>query len=172
MPEGHDGETALTPEAIAEVRSRIGEECSPAKPWWNVATSDVIRHFAEGYGDHNPLFRNSDYARQTVFGRIVAPPTFLYCAISAGGGTGGIGIPGAFAVQRSDEWEFFSQIYEGDSISGIRRLVSLEEKDSKWGGRIAEETMRTDFYRNGHEHAATLLSVSIRSDRRKNARDR
>ena len=38
-------------------------------------TTDVIRHFADAMGDSNPLWRNQEYARQTRWGGIIAPPT-------------------------------------------------------------------------------------------------
>jgi len=38
-------------------------------------TTDVIRHFADAMGDRNPLWRREDYAKNTRWGGIIAPPT-------------------------------------------------------------------------------------------------
>jgi len=39
-------------------------------------TTDLIRHYADAMGDRNPLWRSNDYARGTIWGGIIAPPTF------------------------------------------------------------------------------------------------
>jgi acyl dehydratase len=38
----------------------------------------VIRHFADGLGDTNPLWTDEEYAKRTKWGGIIAPPCFLY----------------------------------------------------------------------------------------------
>jgi hypothetical protein len=43
----------------------------------NVASADNIRRYADAIGDFNPRFRDSDYAKVTKYGRLVAQPTFL-----------------------------------------------------------------------------------------------
>lgn len=40
-------------------------------------TTDAIRHFACGFGDRNPLWWDENYAKQTKWGGIIAPPTFI-----------------------------------------------------------------------------------------------
>ena len=41
-------------------------------------TTDLIRHYTDAIGDwRNPLWRNDEYARNTRWGGIIAPPTFL-----------------------------------------------------------------------------------------------
>ena len=39
-----------------------------------MATRDAIRHFANGIGDANPLWRNDEYAKNTRYGGIIGPP--------------------------------------------------------------------------------------------------
>lgn len=41
-----------------------------------VATADLIRHYADGIGDTNPLWRSEEYAKNTRYGGIIAPPGF------------------------------------------------------------------------------------------------
>jgi acyl dehydratase len=169
MPVGHSGEGALTPEAIADVKRRMGE-IHPAKAWWSKPTAEILRHFAEGYGDRSRLFRDEAYARETVFGRLVAAPTFLYSALAAGGGTGGVGLPGAFGLHANENWEWFERVLEGDQITGTRRLVQVEEKESRWGQKVVHQSLQTEFFTNGDRLVARATEMSVRSDRRK-ARD-
>ncbi len=42
-----------------------------------VATEDAIRLFCDGIGDFNPLYRSRDYARNSIYDGIIAPPRFL-----------------------------------------------------------------------------------------------
>jgi hypothetical protein len=39
-------------------------------------TTDLIRHYADALGDRNLLWRSQDYAKGTIWGGIIAPPTF------------------------------------------------------------------------------------------------
>ena len=56
----------VTPEMIEKARKKIGEEWRPPQPYFNVqATKDTIRHFVDGYGDINPLYRDAEYAAKT-----------------------------------------------------------------------------------------------------------
>ena len=60
------------------------------------ASRDNIRNFAEAVGDNNPLWINEDYAGQSRFGTITAPPTFIYNVNH--GSTPAIAVPGKVSV--------------------------------------------------------------------------
>src|SRR3954453_6581563 len=69
----------LTDDAIARSRLRIGIPDPQPNPPHNFEVSwDGSRHFAFGYGGHNPLFCDPDYAKGTRWGTLIAPPTFHY----------------------------------------------------------------------------------------------
>ena len=78
------------------------------------ATIDTIMHFVDGVGDLNPIYRDEAYAKTTRYGRLIAPPCFLYSVWWAGTG---LEMPtemhGWFA---GSEWEWFRPICEGDRI--------------------------------------------------------
>ena len=46
----------------------------------DIASADNLRRYADGIGDFNPRFRDSDYAKVTKYGRLIAQPTFLASA--------------------------------------------------------------------------------------------
>ena len=56
------------------------------------ATRDNIMNFAEAVGDNNPLWTNEEYAANSRFGTLTAPPVFLY-AITHGSAPA-LGSPG------------------------------------------------------------------------------
>ena len=71
----------VTAEELARVKSRIGKTWRPREPipfLHTQAPRDAIRYYCEGIGDVNPLYRDPEYAKKTRYGRIIAPPCFLY----------------------------------------------------------------------------------------------
>jgi len=95
------------------------------------ATKDAIRHFANGLGDPNPLWRDEDYARNSIHGSITAPPSFLN-AISEGQAI--VGLPGLIATFVGSEWEWFKLIQVNDRFSVTNELLDLKELKGRVGG--------------------------------------
>lgn len=165
MVVGHTGDAAITPEALAALKARIGIEY-PAKGWNQIACKDAIRHFAEGLGDDNPLWCDEDYAQKTRYA-IIAPPTFLYSCSSVGAIVAGLGLPGVFALYAEDDWEFFQPVLVGDEIRGVHKLVGVEEKPSRWGGRSVHQFLQTTYYNQRGEAVAQYVNRIIRAERTK-----
>ncbi len=81
-------------------------------------TRDSIKHFVDGIGDLNPIFRDINYAKKTKYGCLISPPTFLYTM-----GYGQYPDPPGFPPLRNfsnpyagDKYEWFRPICEGDEI--------------------------------------------------------
>src|SRR5882672_9175051 len=78
-PTADTGFGILTEESFERSRRRLGVPNPQHNPPHNYeVTWDGSRHFAFGYGDDNPLYCDPAYAAGTRWGRLVAPPTFLY----------------------------------------------------------------------------------------------
>lgn len=85
-----------------------------------------IRRFAEAIGDENPLFCDERAARQTWYGGVTAPPTFLRAAGSA--------IPvipelDEFeqVLDAGSEWEYSEPVRVGDVITaelGVKNVLA------------------------------------------------
>lgn len=52
--------------AVAQLRSRLGQEVTGPPPYLTEATRYAIRHWAEAIGDDNLLWRDADYGRTTI----------------------------------------------------------------------------------------------------------
>ncbi len=63
----------------AEYRKGIGAVLPPGPT--KEASLDNIRRFGDVIGDYNPLWRDEEYAKESRFGMITAPPTFIYIYI-------------------------------------------------------------------------------------------
>jgi acyl dehydratase len=59
----------------SEVKALIGLEGAPQSSWEPVERSE-IRRFAQAVMDDDPIFWNDDYATNTRYGGVVAPPLF------------------------------------------------------------------------------------------------
>jgi hypothetical protein len=53
---------------------------------------DAIRRVAQGLGDDNPLWWRENHGRDTRWGEMIAPPTFLYSCSSGGRWPGDDGV--------------------------------------------------------------------------------
>ncbi|MBI5603384.1 MAG: MaoC family dehydratase N-terminal domain-containing protein [Deltaproteobacteria bacterium] len=112
-------------------RDKVGKIIRPPQgnEW---ATRDAIRHFANGLGDPNPLWRDEDYAQKSPYGGIIAPPFFLN-AVSEGQAI--IGLPGLISTFVGSEWEWFKPIRINDRFSVTNRLLELKELPDNNGRR-------------------------------------
>ncbi|MBI4310672.1 MAG: MaoC family dehydratase N-terminal domain-containing protein [Chloroflexi bacterium] len=107
------------------------------KPWYQEATRDAFSHFAQAYGDANPLYRDPDYGKKTRWGDQIAPPTFLYTCRRGAYWTAGL--PGVSTLWAGDSWEFYQPIRVGDSIVAKTRYFPLVEKQSEHAGRAWDQ---------------------------------
>src|SRR5262249_18481827 len=73
----------ITDEALAFMRAHIGVK-RRVRPWNSLVTEDTIWHFAQGVGDDNPMWWDRAHAERSPWGRMIAPPTYLYCCYSGG----------------------------------------------------------------------------------------
>ena len=108
-----------------------------------VASRDLIRHYADGIGDDNPLWRDVTYARNTRWGGITAPGPFLHCIAWGTQGYPAGSPPGT-------NWTFFKPIMEGDTFTVFDTLGGLKEV-TKPGGRrsFIESNFRTYVNQKG-----------------------
>jgi acyl dehydratase len=77
-----------TPEAKAaffsELQTYVGLEIGAPTPAPDEINAPMIRHLVEAVGDKNPIYSNSELAKQSIHGGIVAPPTMLQAWVMNG----------------------------------------------------------------------------------------
>jgi len=156
-------QSKITEEGLRELRSRIGSYYE-FKYGNKEVTVDSIREFAEGMGDPNPLWHDEEYAKQTHFGKIIAPPAYLYTVIYATGMRVG-GLPGVGSFHSGNSWEFYQPVKVGDLITGTYRCQDVVEKESQFGGRHINVYAEIKYYNQRDEPVATAIGWSIRAER-------
>lgn len=111
-------------------------------PHVRVASVDSFRHFAEGYGDDNPLFCDEDYGAAGPHGCAIAPPLYLGTIGTPRGpklpaevrkATAGA-LTGVHAYHSGTEYEFYRPIVPGDRLFTANFLTDVEDKPSQYGG--------------------------------------
>ncbi len=128
-----------------------------------VATKDAIRHFAEGIGDPNPLWLSEDYAKESIYGCITAPPCFLN-AISEGQAM--VGLPGLFSVFVGAEWRWEKVIRVNDSFTVTNLLFDLEQKGGDPGRRRFIQSGLLTYANQRGETTGTCKWNIMRSERK------
>ena len=130
-----------------EMKKAIGTWRMPKFTPEDVTIWGVLRYVA-ATEDPNPLWRDEEYAKQTRWGGIIAPPTFIdvYSPINRqfreqGGEPMLKVLPFVPPFERtflgSEEFEFFTPIRIGDAISSEAVLGDAYEKQSRSGaGRL------------------------------------
>ncbi len=107
-------------------------------------TRDSIKHFVDGIGDINPLFRDRNYARKTKYGRIVAPPTFLE-TINYSQHPEEVP-PGIEGFLSGFDWEYFRPVFEGDEYTArVIYPFDVQLKPSRFAGQLVIITEKGDL---------------------------
>jgi len=151
----------ITPEGLADLRSRIGVEHRLKQQFHESASRDAIRHFAHGMGDVNPLWTDADYAARSRFGGLVAPPAFL-CSC---GMPRSVGLPGVHALYTGSSWRFEQPVLEGARVVTSVVLRDLVEKEGAFAGRQFLEVDEAVYRDTDGQVLGTLQSHVMRTER-------
>ena len=113
-----------------ELRNLIGKEVGRRV---TEIEKGAIRKFAQAIDDPNPLWQEEAYAKDSKWGSIIAPPTFIsYCKTDMPE----INFPLKRMLHGEDEIEYYNPIRAGDTISSVCKVVDIYEKQGKKGPMI------------------------------------
>ncbi len=123
----------VTSELIERRRFRMNKPFIPSSSYFNdEATLDAIRHFVDGMGDTNPLFRDEEYARATRYGGVIAPGAFLLTHQSASSSGN---LPGIHGWYSGGDWEWYRPIRAGTKLASVVIIRDLDIKQGRMAGR-------------------------------------
>lgn len=91
-----------------------------------------IRQFARAIGDDNPLYTNEEYAAQTPYGGIIAPPTFPV-AVGAEGEGIKLDLDQKRMLHGEQEFIYSRPIRPGDRLVCQMKVTDLYEREGKSG---------------------------------------
>lgn len=155
----------ITDAALDGLRRRIGVVIEDTiEPWCYEATRDNIRHYAHGIGDDNPLWCDPDYARDTRYRDVVAPPSFLFACDRVVSGYVG-GLPGVHAMFAGCDFEWMKPIARNTEISTRAYLKDLIEHETRFAGRSVQQVYHVDFFDRDGDQLAAADTWCFRTDR-------
>jgi acyl dehydratase len=169
----------ITDAGIEKLRARIGVEVpkdSQLHVFNEYATVDTIRHFANAYGDDNPLYTDPDHGATTRWRSMIAPPTFLTTTgvsiareIPAEERDKGKGaLAGVHAFWSGNHIAWYRPVIPGDRLTERRFLHSFDVKTSSFtGGRSVVERHRSRFADAGTQVVADWDRIMVRAEREK-----
>jgi len=123
----------VTPEMLERRNFRMNKPFILSAIYFNdEATTDTIRHYVDGIGDTNPLFRDADYARKTRYGGIIAPGTFLYTHQWTATGSG---LPGIHGWYSGGDWQWYKPVRAGTKLTSVAIIREMKIKEGRMAGK-------------------------------------
>jgi acyl dehydratase len=155
----------ITEAGLDALRQMIGVPITDTvEPWCYEVTRDNIRHYAHGIGDDNPLWCNPEYAAATNYGRLVAPPSFVFALNRILSGYVG-GLPGVHAMWSGADITWHRPLLLGTQIHCEAYLKDLVEHETRFAGRAIQQIYHVDFFDQASNHLAAADSWCFRTER-------
>ncbi len=142
--------------------TKTGKEFAPIV--WEVERGK-IREMAKAIGDPNPVYLEMEAAMKEGYRDIPAPPTFLTVPMMWSSSMpvliNDLKINFMMVLHGEEEYEFYREIYPGDTITGIPKVVSVEEKTSKTGGKMDMITVEILYKNQNDEKVAKARTLMV-----------
>jgi acyl dehydratase len=165
MSEVRMAEGSFTTELIEEMRGKIGLKLRTEDFVFNEeVTRTAIRKFTDGIGDPNPLWRNEEYARNTRYGRLVAPPSWVFSVL------GGIqfGWRGIAGFHSASELFFYRPILLRDTIYPEETYAGFEgPKPSAFAELVVVDRFENIYRNQNNEIVSKFIQWVTRTERKK-----
>jgi len=158
-------EAELTPELIENMRKKAGKKLYVDDVIFNdKATKVAIRRFADAIGDPNPLWRDFEYAKKTKYNSIVAPPSWIFSALS-GVQFGWRGLAG-FHI--ATEVKFITPIFLNDSLQFEATYLGFEgPRKSRFAEKVVIDSFEERYFNENKELIAISVRKVLRAERKK-----
>lgn len=125
----------------AKIKEMMGQEVD--LPSIEAIDKTSIMRYTQAISDLNPLYLDEEYAKETEYGGIIAPPTFIFDMVPtfAEAGEDGrdltrIALPGFKIARGGNEYQIFQPARLGDVINRKRKIIDIYERESKKVGNI------------------------------------
>lgn len=159
----------MTAEAL---KGLIGKK---GKPSVHIVELTGLRKIADAVDDRNPLYWDDEYAKQSRYGGIIAPPDYfgwpikwgpnlpLMAASDLGAELFITAAQAGYvrAINAGMESEYFLPIRPGDRLVISGEIVGIEEKEGKKGGKMLFSTMETTIVNQNGDVVAKQRIMTI-----------
>ena len=135
----------------------IGQKSEPKTI--DVEKGAIIK-FAQAIEDDNPVFNDEKAARDSRYGGLIAPPTFLR-SVGVDRPAYPYDMPFNRLLDGGSDWEYFHPVRAGDRITAVSEIGDINERTGRMGIMIITSIVVT--YRNQFDQVvATQTNTSIR----------
>lgn len=149
---------AISDNALAEARALLGMPIR-LEQYNYEASRDVIRHYAWGIGDDNPVYSDPEYAKGTKWGTIIAPPTFFFALWDA---VVAPGLPDVQWYYSGIDAEFYHPIKRNDTVTASAEYVSAEPLSGKTVSNMIVQTGDVRYHDQDGRLVTKVLSHCFR----------
>lgn len=157
----------ITEASVAKLRSRFGKVLPIEYPYIRHVNVDSATHVARAIGDMNPLYTDPEYAKNTRYGKLIAPPALFY---ALGWGSWdlrrGQGLPGVHGLHSGDTWWYYRPAFDGDTLRSDKNLIKADPMEGRFAGKkmfIQADEIR--FFNQHDELVAVQHMPVIRAER-------
>ncbi|MBQ6585977.1 MAG: MaoC family dehydratase N-terminal domain-containing protein [Coriobacteriales bacterium] len=132
----------ITPEALEAFKARIGLKLRVNNAFNDRVDLRSVQRFCDGIGEGNPLFTDPAYAAASVWGTLIAPPSYLMSVFP-----GWIlqGLPGVHAFHSSFDFQFFQPLKEGMTITPESCFTGFHPVETKFKGKALIEHQTASY---------------------------
>ena len=142
--------------------SKIGKEYAPVS--WEVERGK-IREMAKAIGDPNPIYQDREAAIKEGYKDIPVTPTFLTVPMmfstSMPTVINDLKINFLMVLHGEEQYEYYQEIYPGDTITAVPKVVNIEEKTNKSGKRMDMVTIELLYKNQRGENVARARSLLV-----------
>lgn len=142
-----------------------------------------ILMFARAIGDENPVYHDTERAKNTDVGGIIAPPTFTAAVAQFdpngsrprpgeawfGSGKEPSGVegkaPSAGRLNAEQHFEYFRPVRPGEVLIAETKPGKSWERESRRAGKLLFSDRITEFRDQAGELVVSVRSVSVRTER-------
>ena len=139
------------------IKQAIGQKSAPTTV--DIEKGAIIK-FAQAIEDDNPVYNDEKSARESRYGGLIAPPTFLR-SVGVDRPTYPFDMPFTRLLDGGSDWEYCHPVRAGDRITAISEIADINERTGRMGLMIMTSIVVT--YSNQFDQvAARQTSTSIR----------
>lgn len=158
-------------EQVKKDKTNAGKLSAVAREWDTAytfpinetyVTEEFIRRFANAIGNPDPLFHDPAYGRNSLYGTMIAPPTFASIIAWGGSFPEKANIPGWNALHGGTEHVAYKVIRPGDKFRVVNKYLGIEEKnipDKPY--RLFIRRNQRSYFNQREELAATCTANEV-----------
>ncbi len=154
-------ESLITTAALEDWKKRVGADLRIPNIFNQNASYEAIRNFANGIGDNNPLYRDSEYGKKTRYKRLVASPGWYHSVAP----WVLQGLPGVHGFHAGSKWIFYKPVFEGDYVTPKCTFLGFDIRASKFAKKSGMEYQRLTYTNQKQELLAKVELWEVRSER-------